>query len=235
MSAPVEGSAVGGDRVGGAGRDGGPVGDDPGGIWHWVLRGFVTVVVAVAALGSLAVWLWLRPLRQGLAQAVWLWLGCTLLVGVVALVWWPSHREHPAHRHGWVVLVGLVSVSAVMAGFGVVVARDDRRPALRQLVVAAVAGQPVTFEHEQTWAYQPRYVGDLGDTDWSVCRTYRVGGDPAGVVEHAADVLRAAGVGVGTDRAVAGQGSGRYAELRVEGDDADRLVVCVDEVDPSRR
>ena len=33
--------------------------------WYWMVRGFVTVAVVVAALGALAVWLWLRPLREG--------------------------------------------------------------------------------------------------------------------------------------------------------------------------
>jgi hypothetical protein len=69
-------------------------------------------------------------------------------------------------------------VSLGMVAFGLVIARDDRRPALRHLVDRSVAGEPVAFEGERSWAYQPRYVGGLGNSDWSVCRTFVVTGSP---------------------------------------------------------
>ena len=65
-----------------------------------------------------------------------------------------------------------------MALVGVLATREDRRPVLRDIVEMAVDGQPVTFERETTWAYQPRFVGGLGDSDWSVCRTFVVTGPP---------------------------------------------------------
>lgn len=200
-----------------------------------MVRGFVTVVVAIAALGALAGWLWLRPLRGGFVQGMWLWLGCSLFVGVMAMVWWPSHDEGHPHRHLWAVIVGLLAVSAIMAAFGVVVARDDRRPELRRLIAGAVATEPVVFENETSWAYQPRYVGDLGNTDWSVCRTYGVSGDPSPVVDRVNAALLAAGVDAGIKVHTDGDGTWRYAEVRVGGDGGDRLVVCVDEVDPDQR
>jgi hypothetical protein len=200
-----------------------------------MVRGFVSVVVAIAALGALAVWLWLRPLREGFVQGVWLWLGCALLVGVMAMVWWPSHDEDHLHRHVWVVVAGLLAVSGIMAAFGVVVARDDRRPGLRRLIDGIVATEPVAFENETSWAYQPRYVGACGNTDWSVCRTYVVSGDPTPVVVDVHAALDAAGVDASPAVHTDGDGTWRYAEVRVEGEHGDRLVVCVDEVDPTRR
>jgi hypothetical protein len=199
-----------------------------------MVRGFVTVVVVVAALGALAVWLWLRPLREGVVQGIGLWFGCTLFVVVVAMVWWPhSDAEHP-HRHRWAIVVALV-FSLAMAGFGLIVARDDRRPALRRVIDDVVAGQPITFEDETSWAYQPRYVGGLGNSDWSVCRTFVVTGPPGPVAEHATIALETAGVEVGEGSHQPGDDTPRYGEVRVEGARGDRLVVCVDEVDPANR
>lgn len=200
---------------------------------HWMVRGFITVVVAVGPIGALAVWLWLRPLRDGAVQAVLLWLGCASFVGAMALVWWPhGDADHPYRHHRW-LLAGLIAISLIMAAFGLVVAREDRRPGLRHLVAVAVAGQPLAFERETTWAYQPRYVGGLGSSDWSVCRTFVVTGDPNAVAQHVATELAAAGVGVGPV-ALGGDASSSHGEVRVEGDQSDRLVVCVEEVDPSR-
>lgn len=212
----------------------------PSDFWRWMLRGFVSVVVVVVALAALAVWLWLRPLREGYVQAVLLWLGCALFVGVMALVWWPSHdgEGDPSqghHRHAWVVLVGLLAVSALMAELGIAVAREDRRPPLRELIATVVAGEPVTFAHEDTWAYQPRFVGGLGNSDWSVCRSYSVTGDAPTVADRVAAALTAAGVDVGAGAHIAGDATPRYAEVRVEGPEEETLIVCVDEVDPDNR
>ena len=199
-----------------------------------MVRGFVTVVVVVAAVGALAVWLWLRPLREGVVQGIWLWLGCTLFVVVMAMVWWPhSDAEHP-HRHRWAVVFAVV-VSVAMATFGLIVARDDRRPELRRVIDAVVAGQPVTLEDETTWAYQPRFVGGLGNSDWSVCRTFVVTGPPGPVAEHVTIELVAVGVEVGDGAHEPGDTTPRYGEVRVEGDAGDRLVICVAEVDPANR
>jgi hypothetical protein len=199
-----------------------------------MVRGFVTVAVVVAALGALGVWLWLRPLREGVVQGIGLWFGCTLFVVVMAMVWWPhSDEEHP-HRHRWAVVFALL-FSLAMAGFGLIVARDDRRSALRRVIVEVVAGQPVTFEDETSWAYQPRYVGGLGDSDWSVCRTFVVRGDPGPVAEYVTIELVAVGVEVGDGAHEPGDATPRYGEVRVEGDAGDRLVVCVAEVDPANR
>jgi hypothetical protein len=197
-----------------------------------MVRGFVTVAVVVAAFGALAVWLWLRPLREGLVQGIWLWLGCTLFVVVMAMVWWPdSDADHP-QRHRWAAVFALV-VSLAMAVFGMMVARDDRRPALRRVIDEVVAGQPVTFEDETNWAYQPRFVGGLGNSDWSVCRTFVVSGPPGPVAERVTIALETAGVEVGEHQP--GDATPRYGEVRVEGELGDRLVVCVDEVDPANR
>jgi hypothetical protein len=211
----------------------------PSDVWRWMLRGFVSAVVVVVALGALAVWLWLRPLREGYTQAALLWLGCALFVGVTALVWWPTHHGEEArrghHRHAGVVLVGLLAVSALMAELGIAVAREDRRPPLRELIATVVAGEPLRFEHEDNWAYQPRFEGGLGNSDWSVCRTFAVAGDPAPVAGRVGAALATAGVDVGEGAHVVGDATPRYAEVRVDGAAGDRLVVCVDEVDPDNR
>jgi uncharacterized membrane protein YidH (DUF202 family) len=203
---------------------------------EYVARGFLTVVLVVVAVGALALWLWLRPLREGPAQAVGLWLGCLLMVGAVVLVWAPTQRHHERGRprtREWLVVAGVVVVSGLMALIGVVVTREDRRPALRDLVESAVADQPVGFVGETTWAYQPRFVGDLGRKDWSVCRSYRVAaGDPQQVVAPVEVALLAAGVDAGEVEHVPGDGTWRYSEVTVDGPN---VVVCVLEVDPEAR
>lgn len=203
---------------------------------EYVARGFLTVALVVLALGALALWLWLRPLREGPAQAVGLWLGCLLLVGGVVLVWSPAQRHHVAGRprvREWLAVAVLVAISGLMALLGVVVTREDRRPALRDVVERAVAGQPVGFVEETTWAYQPRFTGGLGLKDWSVCRTYRVAtGDPQAVVDAVEAALLAAGVDAGEVTHEPGDDTWRYSEVTV---DASNVVVCVLEVDPEAR
>ncbi len=204
--------------------------------WYWMVRGFVTVVVVLAALGALAIWIWLRPLREGLAQSFGLWLACMLLVGCAVLVWSPERRRRAPGSHRvreWLVVGTLVAVSGLMALIGVLVTREDRRPALRDIVDMAVEGQPVTFEQETSWAYQPRFVGGLGNSDWSVCRTFVVTGPTGPVAEHVTVALENEGVELGPHRP--GDDTPRYGEVRVEGQAGDRLVVCVDEVDPANR
>lgn len=208
----------------------------PSEFWRWLLRGFVSMVVVVVALVALAVWLWLRPLREGVVQAAWLWLGCSLFVGAMAVVWWPSHHpDQGHHRHAWLVVVGLLGISALMAELGFAVAREDRRPELRELITVVVAGEPVAFAHEDNWAYQPRFVGGLGNSDWSVCRTFSVDGDAVALAARVRAALSAAGVDVGGEGRRDGGGAPRYAEVRVEGPAGEQLVVCVDEVDPDNR
>ena len=204
--------------------------------WPWLVRGFVTVVVVVAALGALAVWLWLRPLREGPAQSFGLWLACMLLVGCAVLVWTPERRQPDAGSRRvreWLVVGALVAVSGLMALVGVLVTREDRRPVLRDIVDMAVEGQPVTFERETTWAYQPRFAGGLGNSDWSVCRTFAVAGPPGAVAQHVTVELQNTGVELGPHQP--GDGTPRHGEVRVDGEVGDRLVVCVDEVDPANR
>ena len=208
---------------------GGPEGE-------YLARGFLTVALVVLAVGALLLWLWLRPLREGPAQAVGLWLGCMLMVGGVVLVWAPAQRHHVRGRsrtREWLVVGVVVVVSGLMALLGVVVTREDRRPELREIVERAVADQPVGFVDETTWAYQPRFVGGLGRQDWSVCRTYRVAtGDPQPVVDQVEAALRAAGVDAGEVEHVPGDGTWRYSEVTV---DSSNVVVCVLEVDPEAR
>ncbi len=203
---------------------------------EYIARGFLTIALVVLAVGALVLWLWLRPLREGPAQAVGLWLGCLLLVGGVVLVWSPAQRHHVEGRarvREWLAVAVLVLVSGLMALLGVVVTREDRRPALRSLVETAVVDQPVGFVHETTWAYQPRFTGGLGRKDWSVCRTYRVAaGDPRLVVDHVEAALLAAGVDAGEVEHQPGDGTWRYSEVTVDGSD---VVVCVLEVDPEAR
>jgi hypothetical protein len=203
---------------------------------EYLARGFLTVALVVLAVGALVLWLWLRPLREGPAQAVGLWLGCLLLVGGVVLVWSPAQRHHVAGRsrvREWLAVAVLVVISGLMALLGVVVTREDRRPALRELVEMAVAGQPVGFIEETTWAYQPRFTGGLGQRDWSVCRTYRVAtGDPQEVAAQVEAALLAAGVDAGEVEHAPGDGTWRYSEVTV---DSSNVVVCVLEVDPDAR
>ena len=168
--------------------------------WYWMVRGFVTVAVAVAALGALAMWMWLRPLREGPAQSFGLWLACMLLVGCAVLVWSPERRRRAPDSHRvreWLVVGTLVAVSGVMALIGVLVTREDRRPARATSSAVAVDGQPVTFEQETPWAYQPRFVGGLGTSDWSVCRTFVVTGPTGPVAEHVTVALQSEGVELG--------------------------------------
>ena len=185
-----------------------------------------------------AVWLWLRPLREGPAQSFGLWLGCMLLVGCAVLVWSPEHRRRaPGSRRvrEWLVVGVLVAVSGLMALIGVVVAREDRRPVLRGIVEMAVAGQPVTFERgddvglpaplrrrprPQRLERVPHVRGDRTAGPGGRARDRRAGG-------------RGGRGGRRSHRA--GRHHPRYGEVRVEGDAGDRLVVCVDEVDPANR
>lgn len=203
---------------------------------EYVARGFVTVALGVLAVGALALWLWLRPLREGPAQAVGLWLCCMLLIGGVVLVWSPARRHRDRDRprtREWLVVVVVVAVSGLMALLGVVVAREDRRPALRVLVESAVTDEPLGFVGETTWAYQPRFTGDLGRKDWSVCRNYRVAtGEPQPVLDRVEAALSAAGVAAGEERRRPGGGTWRYSQVTIDGSS---IVVCVLEVDPEAR
>ena len=203
---------------------------------EYVARGFLTVALVVLAVGALALWLWLRPLREGAAQAIGLWLGCLLMVGAGVLVWSPVERRHAPGRprvREWLAVAVLVAVSGLMALLGVVVTREDRRPELRRLVDAAVTAQPLAFVEETTWAYQPRFVGGLGRKDWSVCRTYGVAsGDLRTVVGQVQAALAAEGVDAGDVPHVPGDGTWRYSEVTVDGSN---VVICVLEVDPDAR
>ena len=82
---------------------------------EYVARGFLTVALVVLAVGALALWLWLRPLREGAAQAIGLWLGCLLMVGAGVLVWSPVESVNMTGAAPTLSLpgIGQVPVTAV--------------------------------------------------------------------------------------------------------------------------